>query len=368
MEAFISQLDGIDQGQTLRSYRPHLLAPIETGTATDLKQCFNVYFSTWHPLFPFLDGVYLRNIFDTWYESVRQGNNLYQTMLDGVREEEALVLTAVFRAIFTIGGKIRSTNTPGFENASDATALAHVVVDACDSLRIDHVSAIQAIFAIALSLFFTRRLRQASHLVGIVLSKLPLQPLLTSELSLEAGLHRCPCRYPTTFDISTDRDLRKRLFYSIYVLDRLLSRQLGLPLLLRDVDIDVCLPGAAEIHGTEACEAGGLGKRKRDDDAQSPIPVHPSNPNEPPDGSSVVLTPSSAFLDARSKASGSTNRLLVAFSLAQLAGIMGRMMETFNGSRRWRIADGRAAVLVITDSSRECHTDSCRSGRMVVRL
>jgi hypothetical protein len=169
---------------------------------------------------------------------------------------------------------------------------------------------------------------------------------LISELVLEAGLHRCPCRYPTTFVTGADQELRKRLFYSVYVLDRFLSKQLGLPLLLRDVDIDVCLPGAMEIHGSGSSQAvaetGQLGlsrKRTMTEAADSPIPVHPSNPGERYEGSTGTSTPASNFLGTRSKASVPTNRLLVAFSLAQLAGIMGRIMETFNGSRRWRVAE-----------------------------
>ena len=121
--------------------------------------------------------------------------------------------------------------------------------------------------------------------------------------------------------------MRKRLFYAVYIVDRFLAKQLGVPLLLRDVDIDVCLPGADEIHGADDTRQN---KRKRDSSQPpSPVPVHPSNPTR------AVDTPS-AYTEGKMNGS---NRLLPVYYLARLAGIMGRILETFNGSRRWREAD-----------------------------
>jgi hypothetical protein len=63
---------------------------------------------------------------------------------------------------------------------------------------------------------------------------------------LHAGLHRCPFRYK---QLSThDRQLRKRIFWCGYAIDRYLSQALGLPLGIQDSDIDVCLPAAREMH------------------------------------------------------------------------------------------------------------------------
>jgi hypothetical protein len=42
--------------------------------------------------------------------------------------------------------------------------------------------------------------------------------------------------------------MRKRIFWSAYVIDRHLSQVLGHPLALNDEEIDVCLPGAPEVH------------------------------------------------------------------------------------------------------------------------
>lgn len=161
---------------------------------------------------------------------------------------------------------------------------------------------------------------------------------LTLELVHAAGLHRCPNRYPTTFGSDEDCEIRKRLFYAVYVLDRLVAKQLGHPLLFRDIDIDVCLPGADEIHGRPVAHEVSEGrktKRRRLESvpATTPTSIHPSNPNQTPEGE--IDLPVKYQVPVTSE----SHRLLPAFSLARLAGIMGRIMETFNGSRRWRAAD-----------------------------
>jgi hypothetical protein len=69
---------------------------------------------------------------------------------------------------------------------------------------------------------------------------------LLSRLLLHAGLHRCPFRYG---QLDGDlKDLRKRIFWSAYILDRYLSQALGLPPTIADSDIDVCAPGCSELH------------------------------------------------------------------------------------------------------------------------
>lgn len=66
--------------------------------------------------------------------------------------------------------------------------------------------------------------------------------------------------------------------------------------------------------------------------------VHPSNPHQTVDGE--IDTPNTAFIESKSSQSQASLRLLPMFTLVQLTGIMGRVMETFNGSRRWRAANG----------------------------
>ncbi|GAB1192118.1 hypothetical protein APSETT444_001302 [Aspergillus pseudonomiae] len=73
---------------------------------------------------------------------------------------------------------------------------------------------------------------------------------------MHAGLHRCPFRYRELS--SHDRQLRKRIFWCAYAIDRYLSQALGLPLGIQDSDIDVCAPGADEIHVPGSHRAHGL--------------------------------------------------------------------------------------------------------------
>ncbi|KAI1010579.1 hypothetical protein LB503_004966 [Fusarium chuoi] len=61
-----------------------------------------------------------------------------------------------------------------------------------------------------------------------------------------AGLHRCPCRYGKL--TADECDIRKRLFWCIYVFDRYLSQALGHPLGIQDSDVDVCPLGGPELH------------------------------------------------------------------------------------------------------------------------
>lgn len=59
------------------------------------------------------------------------------------------------------------------------------------------------------------------------------------------GLHRCPTRFGCF--AAHDNRVRRRLFWSIYCLDRYLSQALGIPPNIQDDDIDVCYP-CAERH------------------------------------------------------------------------------------------------------------------------
>jgi hypothetical protein len=358
MEAFISQMEGpvpcIEEEQAYwTTYKPHLLSAADDfSDEAGLQLYFNNYFTVWHPLFPFLDGLSLRDAFSRCCANARHGNEVFE----GMRAEEALVLSVTLQAVFEIGGR-RSKLGGTVPTRIDPTLIAHLILSACETSRLDHVVAIRALCAITLSLWNSRRFRSASHLSGTNISEYKLHWSRTDidirlELVYEAGLHRCPCRYPTTFVDDAERDLRKRLFYSIYVLDRFLCRHLGLPISLRDIDIDVCLPGAPEIHGSGAPASSPASsraanrpstKRKRteqEDKSPSPVPVHPSNPSEPDILEKSGRTPKTPYTDGQSR-QNTPNKLLPAFSLAQLAGIMGRAMETFNGSRRWRVANGK---------------------------
>jgi hypothetical protein len=89
------------------------------------------------------------------------------------------------------------------------------------------IKGLQAVVSVQLFLVSMLRHNAASRLGGLIV-----------RMTFQIGLHRCPVRYAsfTTEDIQ----LRKRLFWTVYCLDRHLCQSLGLPLGIRDDDIDVC--------------------------------------------------------------------------------------------------------------------------------
>ncbi|KAJ9661003.1 hypothetical protein H2198_002162 [Neophaeococcomyces mojaviensis] len=96
---------------------------------------------------------------------------------------------------------------------------------------------IQLLLAAELYLLSTISLRHSSTLAGLVL-----------RLIYHTGLHRCPLRYASL--TPQDCEIRKRVFWSAYALDRHLSLALGDPNTFQDSDIDVCLSrsGEGEMH------------------------------------------------------------------------------------------------------------------------
>lgn len=149
MEAFISQMEG-DTGSKL-DYRPYILNWGEFDVAAMQKR-MDDYFTIWHPLFPFLDGAYIRNAFNTAKEP-----------------EEGLILSVIFRAIFTIAGQ--GGRVPIFADSTYATTLGNILLNACESSVIDVVPTVQALFAIELMLYTKRQFRPASHISGTIASE-----------------------------------------------------------------------------------------------------------------------------------------------------------------------------------------------------
>lgn len=175
IEAFISQLEGTAGTVSEERYAPHILTAREIRDVPELQIRFKQYFADWHKLFPFVDGKALRATFDLAVSGLKD-RPLEHSIFGGISSGEALVNTAILRAIFTIGGSGRAApaltpELPVYRDADSATLLAHTLVSACDACLIDHVQAIQGIFAIALSLFYGRWFRPASHLVGTLVSE-----------------------------------------------------------------------------------------------------------------------------------------------------------------------------------------------------
>jgi len=97
------------------------------------------------------------------------------------------------------------------------------------------IGSIQALFAAQLFLVTVMSLRAASTVVG-----LPFRSIFL------AGLHHFPASYGELS--SDDCDMKKRIFWSAFVIDRYLPQALGHPLGIQDSDIDACFPTSPELH------------------------------------------------------------------------------------------------------------------------
>ncbi|KAF9247479.1 transcriptional regulator family: Fungal Specific TF [Penicillium roqueforti] len=179
-----------------------------------------MYFKVWHPLFPFLHGPTFLQAMENVYSNGNQAQHTQEPCADHRTPDLDLQSES----------KIQS---PASFNSLLGTL----------SSRHDIVS-LQALLAIQVYLVATMSLRPASTVGGCILRSM-----------LHAGLHRCPFRYK---QLSThDRQLRKRVFWCAYAIDRYLSQALGLPLGIQDSDIDVCLPAARELHSPRGHSANG---------------------------------------------------------------------------------------------------------------
>jgi hypothetical protein len=176
------------------------------------------YFGSWHPLLPFLYGpVFMRDL-----------NDLYRGTLEDHTPAQVPSRTAchtfLLRCLFATVDPDQLSVSP-----SDTLAMVGQLASRNDLLTI------QAVLMAQLRCVSAMALRAASSHSGLL-----------SRLLLHAGLHRCPFRYG---QLDGDlKDLRKRIFWSAYILDRYLSQALGLPPTIADSDIDVCAPGCSELH------------------------------------------------------------------------------------------------------------------------
>ncbi|KAL4997373.1 fungal-specific transcription factor domain-containing protein [Aspergillus recurvatus] len=213
------------------------------------KDLMMVYFKVWHPLFPFLHGpTFLRAMGGLYGEG--NGNadgDFEQTEAEAEPQQQpqqnkshtSTAWTAIFQCVFHLAALITPDLPlpPPCHIQPPISSSIHTLLTPLTA-RHDLLS-LQALLAAQLYLVATMSLRTASTVGGCMLRSM-----------LHAGLHRCPFRYRELSASATSqhRHLRKRIFWSAYALDRYLSQALGLPLGVQDSDIDVCPPGAPEVH------------------------------------------------------------------------------------------------------------------------
>jgi hypothetical protein len=206
------------------SYAPNTLFAFD-----DLVKWTRSYFENWHPIFPCLHAPTILKTIET----------VSQKGTGSVNRLELMIL----RSIVSISlGDDRQKTPSGSKLGPVPSVLVfrsiqHVMRDV-QSLLEEPTSLplLQAAFTAQLALTSLLRLNAASRVGGVI-----------TRTAFHLGLHRCPRRY-SCFK-SEEIDIRCRLFWSIYSLERYLSQALGIPLSIRDDDIDVCYPGA-EMHAS----------------------------------------------------------------------------------------------------------------------
>ncbi|KAK1478414.1 fungal specific transcription factor domain-containing protein, partial [Colletotrichum tamarilloi] len=186
------------------------------------------YFEAWHPTLPFLSAPDVLNLF----EEVSAGGVAALGHLE----------RSIVKSILSISLADSRQKAP-FSQPVPSSLVFRTVEEAMSASQFAlyqpaSIQATQAALAIQLFLVSMLRLNSASRLGGLIV-----------RMAFHLGLHRCPSRYP--FFTKEEAHMRRRVFWCIYCTERFLCQALGLPLDIRDDDVDVCYPGE-EKHGTLA--------------------------------------------------------------------------------------------------------------------
>ncbi|RAQ64274.1 fungal specific transcription factor [Aspergillus flavus] len=234
-----SPMPGGDQPFCQWEYDPAMAAILGQAPPLDTaRELMMVYFKVWHPLFPFLHGPTFLQAMELLYSDHRKSHSIPPSP-----DHRNTCWTVIFQCVFNLASHLRPDlrlpSESRIESSSNMQSLLSTL-----TFRND-LSSLQALLASQLYLVTKMSLRTASTVGGCMLRSM-----------MHAGLHRCPFRYRELS--SHDRQLRKRIFWCAYAIDRYLSQALGLPLGIQDSDIDVCAPGADEIHFPGSHRAHGL--------------------------------------------------------------------------------------------------------------
>lgn len=176
------------------------------------------FFDNWHPPFPVLHAPSVL----VSLEKLSEHGITSLTTWDAV----------VVRAIISISLADRRQSSKPLVRSLPSDLVFNTFDEAHEALlpaltRPATIAGIQAAICVQLFLVSMLRLNTASRLGGLIV-----------QMAFQLGLHRCPSRYHTF--PQSERQLRKRIFWSLYCLERYICQAMGLPLTIRDEDADVC--------------------------------------------------------------------------------------------------------------------------------
>jgi hypothetical protein len=192
----------------------------------DLVRWSQAYFNNWHPPFPFLHAPSILALLET-------------VSLHGLSRLNSIDAIMVRSVLSTSLADRRQMPRDNQQSLVPSHLIFNTIEEAISGLspiliQPSTLASLQAIVSIQVFLVSMLRLNAASRLGGTIV-----------RIAFHLGLHRCPARFKQFS--SADADMRRRLFWSIYCLERYLAQSLGLPLDLKDDDIDVCYPDN-ELH------------------------------------------------------------------------------------------------------------------------
>jgi hypothetical protein len=203
---------------------PSITGGASTLTFEDLLDLSQSYFDHWHPAFPFLHAPslidYMRHISQAGLQlpAATPADNLQNIILRSVMS----ISVADRRQMNASRKTLPSTFV--FHSFNDAISSVQLVL-----LEESSILSLQALVSVQLFLITMHRYNAASRLEGLAV-----------RLAFQLGLHRCPHRTSSAPD--KEIELRKRLFWSIYCIDRYICIRLGTPLGIRSDEMDVCFP------------------------------------------------------------------------------------------------------------------------------
>ena len=206
--------------------------PATPFTFEDLVHWSQPYFDNWHPPFPFLQGT---KVLDSFEEAATHGIQSLN-VLDSIIVRSVLSMSLGDRRQMPQEVVKLIPSELLFLTIDDAIACVTPVI-----LQPSTLAGLQSLVALQSFLLSMLHLNAASRIGGVIV-----------RVAFHLGLHRCPSRFEQ-FSFA-EADIRRRVFWSVYTLERYLSQSLGLPLDLKDDDIDVCYPDN-ELHQTQGRES-----------------------------------------------------------------------------------------------------------------
>ncbi|KAH7066660.1 fungal-specific transcription factor domain-containing protein [Paraphoma chrysanthemicola] len=191
----------------------------------DLLDWSQSYFDHWHPAFPYLHAPslidYMRHVSHNGLQLVSSSNMFHHIII---------------RTIMSISvADRRQTSAANASNKALPSFLVfHSFNDAISSVQLvlteeSSILSLQALVSVQLFLITMHRYNAASRLEGLAV-----------RMAFQLGLHRCPHKASPAPD--AEAGLRKRLFWSVYCIDRYICIRLGTPLGVRSDEMNVCFP------------------------------------------------------------------------------------------------------------------------------